>query len=104
MPTVLIVDDNQKVIDMLRRTLIYEGYEVLVAMDGPQALLQAQSHRPDVIAPAIMLAVHPSLPVPHSLRRSRYAAAYQSLFDYRPQSVLLASAPFSLEAPPTVPS
>lgn len=31
MPTVLIVDDNQKVIDMLRRTLIYEGYEVLVA-------------------------------------------------------------------------
>ncbi len=49
MPTILIVDDNQKVIDMLRRTLIYEGYEVLIAMDGQQALTQAQTHRPDVI-------------------------------------------------------
>ncbi|MFN8372919.1 MAG: response regulator transcription factor [Anaerolineae bacterium] len=49
MPTILIVDDNQKVIDMLRRTLIYEGYEVLVAMDGQQALTQAQTHRPDLM-------------------------------------------------------
>lgn len=49
MPTILIVDDNQKVIDMLRRTLIYEGYDVLVAMDGQQALAQAQKHRPDLI-------------------------------------------------------
>jgi two-component system, OmpR family, response regulator MprA len=49
MPTILIVDDNQKVIDMLRRTLIYEGYEVLVAMDGQQALSQAQTYRPDVM-------------------------------------------------------
>jgi two-component system response regulator MprA len=49
MSSILIVDDNQKVIDMLRRTLLYEGYEVLVAMDGQQALSQAQTHRPDVI-------------------------------------------------------
>jgi two-component system response regulator MprA len=49
MPTILIVDDNQKVIDMLRRTLIYEGYEVLIAMDGQQALSQAHAHRPDVM-------------------------------------------------------
>lgn len=49
MSSILIVDDNQKVIDMLRRTLSYEGYEVLVAMDGQQALNQAQAHRPDVI-------------------------------------------------------
>ncbi len=49
MSSVLIVDDNQKVIDMLRRTLSYEGYEVLIAMDGQQALTQAQTHRPDVI-------------------------------------------------------
>ncbi len=49
MPTILIVDDNQKVIDMLRRTLLYEGYDVLVAMDGEQALSQAQQHQPDVI-------------------------------------------------------
>jgi two-component system, OmpR family, response regulator MprA len=49
MTTILIVDDNQKVIDMLRRTLIYEGYDVLIAMDGQQALAQAQTHRPDLM-------------------------------------------------------
>ena len=49
MPTVLIVDDNQKMIDMLRRTLVYEGYDVLTALDGQQALTLAQAHRPDVI-------------------------------------------------------
>ncbi len=49
MPTVLIVDDNQKMIDMLRRTLVYEGYDVLTAFDGQQALTLAQAHRPDVI-------------------------------------------------------
>lgn len=49
MPTVLIADDNQKVVDMLRRTLIYEGYEVVTALDGQEALAQAQAHRPDVI-------------------------------------------------------
>jgi two-component system response regulator MprA len=34
---------------MLRRTLIYEGYEVVTALDGQEALAQAQAHRPDVI-------------------------------------------------------
>ncbi len=49
MATILIADDNQKVIDMLRRTLIYEGYDVLVAMNGQQALTLAQSQRPNLM-------------------------------------------------------
>ena len=31
MPTVLIVDDDRKITDMLRRTLAYEGYDVVTA-------------------------------------------------------------------------
>lgn len=49
MPTILIVDDNEKVTNMLRRTLIYEGYEVLVASNGQQALSLSHQHRPDLI-------------------------------------------------------
>ena len=49
MATVLIVDDDRKIIDMLRRTLAYEGYHVITATDGHQALLQAQTQRPDVV-------------------------------------------------------
>lgn len=49
MATVLIVDDDRKIIDMLRRTLAYEGYHVITATDGHQALVQAQTQRPDVV-------------------------------------------------------
>jgi len=49
MVSVLIADDDRKIIDMLRRTLAYEGYQVVTAADGPEALAQARAHRPDLI-------------------------------------------------------
>ncbi|WP_025745648.1 response regulator transcription factor [Kallotenue papyrolyticum] len=49
MATVLIVDDDRKIIDMLRRTLAYEGYHVITALDGHDAIAQARAHRPDVV-------------------------------------------------------
>ena len=49
MATILVVDDDRKITDMLRRTLVYEGYEVLTAWDGPAALEVAQSHWPDLV-------------------------------------------------------
>ena len=49
MTTVLIADDDPKIVDMLRRTLTYEGYKVVTAADGYETLVQAQSARPDVI-------------------------------------------------------
>src|ERR671933_153571 len=49
MATVLIADDDRKIIDMLRRTLAYEGYHVVTAADGREALAQAQAHRPDIV-------------------------------------------------------
>ena len=44
MTTVLIADDDRKIIDMLRRTLAYEGYHVVTAADGSEALAKAQAH------------------------------------------------------------
>ncbi len=49
MPTILIVDDDARLLNMLRRTLAYEGFEVVTAPDGNAALAQVQAHRPDVI-------------------------------------------------------
>jgi two-component system, OmpR family, response regulator MprA len=49
MAIVLIVDDDQKVLDMLRRTLTYDGYEVVTAVDGQMALQVAQEQRPDLV-------------------------------------------------------
>jgi two-component system response regulator MprA len=47
--TILVVDDDRKITDMLRRTLIYEGYRVVTAADGEEALIKAQGQRPDLV-------------------------------------------------------
>jgi two-component system response regulator MprA len=47
--TILIVDDDRKITDMLRRTLIYEGYRVATAADGNEALGKAQAEQPDLV-------------------------------------------------------
>jgi two-component system response regulator MprA len=49
MPQILVVDDDRKLLDMLRRTLAYEGYEVITATNGREALDQVLEHYPDVI-------------------------------------------------------
>ena len=49
MTTVLIVDDDQKLLKMLRRTLVYEGFDVVTAASGHEALTQVETRRPDVI-------------------------------------------------------
>ena len=49
MPTVLIVDDDPKLLKMLQRTLIYENLDVLTATNGLEALPLVQSHKPDLI-------------------------------------------------------
>ncbi len=49
MATVLIVDDDPKLLKMLGRTLTYEGFRVLSATDGHEALAEIQAHRPDVV-------------------------------------------------------
>lgn len=49
MTTVLVVDDDRKLLDMLRRTLAYEGFQVMTAANGREALEQAQARRPDLI-------------------------------------------------------
>ncbi len=49
MATVLVVDDDQKLLNMLRRTLAFEGFQVLTAADGNAALAQVQAQHPDVI-------------------------------------------------------
>src|SRR5512143_2978139 len=49
MPTVLIVDDDPKLLKMLERTLVYEGFQVATARDGNAALAEVQARRPDVM-------------------------------------------------------
>jgi len=49
MARVLVVDDDQRLLRMLRRTLAYEGFEVTTAEDGQEALNSIYQMPPDVI-------------------------------------------------------
>lgn len=49
MATVLIVDDDPKLLKMLQRTLIYENLNVLTATNGLEALPLVSSESPDLI-------------------------------------------------------
>ncbi len=49
MATVLVVDDDRRILDMLRRTLAYEGYRVVTAVDGNEALQKALAEPPDLV-------------------------------------------------------
>ncbi len=53
--TVLIVDDDPTVHDVLRATIAKEGYRLLHAYDGAQALEIARNERPDVITLDVMM-------------------------------------------------
>ena len=49
MPRILLVEDNEMNRDMLSRRLARRGFEVVVAVDGKQALELTKSQSPDLI-------------------------------------------------------
>ncbi len=55
MDTILVVDDEKPIVDILQYNLEKEGYRVVTAYDGDEALQQVESERPDLILLDIML-------------------------------------------------
>jgi len=49
MTKILLVEDNETNRDMLSRRLIRKGYQVVMALDGRQAVEMATSESPDLI-------------------------------------------------------
>ncbi len=52
---ILVVDDDRKIIDLVRLYLERDGYRVLVAYDGLEALELARRKRPDLIVLDLLL-------------------------------------------------
>ena len=53
--TILIVDDEKMILNLLSCNLTKEGYNVLEAKDGLEAINIAQEHKPDLILLDVML-------------------------------------------------
>ena len=49
MALILVADDDPKLLNMVRRTLIYEDFQVVMAANGRETLAQVREKRPDLI-------------------------------------------------------
>lgn len=65
---ILVVDDDPRITDLLRRILAFEGYSVNVASSGDEALRKALERPPDLIVLDIMLPGVDGLEVARRLR------------------------------------
>ncbi len=77
---ILVVDDEQDLVWALRHSLGDEGYEVLTAHDGQQALAVARHHHPDLVVLDIVMPELNGLEVCRRLRRDPSLASVPILF------------------------
>jgi len=68
MVTILVADDDQKLLKMVRRTLIYEGFQVVTAENGREALAKLETEPPDLIVLDWMMPELNGLELLHRLR------------------------------------
>ncbi len=67
-PRVLVVDDDPQVLRLMRVNLELEGYDVVSAPDGEEALEVVTSERPDVVVCDVMMPGVDGLTVLRNLR------------------------------------
>ncbi|MCG8607802.1 response regulator, partial [bacterium] len=70
METILVVEDEEDILELVCFTLEEAGYRVLSANTGTKALELARSHHPDLLILDIMLPGKNGLDVCRTLRQS----------------------------------
>ena len=66
---ILVVEDDRNLLDTLKYNLLQEGYEVVTAVDGAEALEIARKEKPDLIILDVMLPEVSGLEVCRILRK-----------------------------------
>ena len=68
---ILVVDDDQDSVELLSRWLAMEGYEVLTAKDGAEALQRIGADRPDLVLLDLLIPPPDGLAVIRAAKRDR---------------------------------
>jgi DNA-binding response OmpR family regulator len=70
--TVLVVDDEEAIAEAVRARLASEGFRVVVAADGPQAIEKHRAERPDLVVLDLMLPGMDGLEVCQEIQREEW--------------------------------
>jgi two-component system alkaline phosphatase synthesis response regulator PhoP len=70
--TILIVDDEARIVDLARDYLEHAGFAVLTAADGPSALKVARTRKPDLLVLDLGLPGMDGLDVARAIRRDSH--------------------------------
>ena len=73
--TILVVDDERDIVELIRYNLAQAGYRVVTATDGQQALELARRDRPDLVVLDLMLPVMPGTEVARILKQEEKTRA-----------------------------
>ena len=71
-PTVLVVDDEEDLLSLLEYNLEQEGFEVVLARDGVEAIEQTRAHEPDLIILDVMMPKMDGIEVCERLRKDAH--------------------------------
>lgn len=82
---ILVVDDEKKLVDLIKGYLEQEGYSVLTAFDGPSALEKARTANPELVVLDLMLPGLDGLEVCRRLRQ--FSDAYVIMLTARIEEI-----------------
>jgi CheY-like chemotaxis protein len=74
MTRVLVIDDEMAIVDVVRKVLEWNGYEVVAATDGSRGFAAAQRQSPDAIILDLMMPVMDGFAVLEALRANERTA------------------------------
>ncbi len=49
MPKILVIDDDEAIVEIVKETLLENNYEVITASEGGEGLLKVQDEQPDLV-------------------------------------------------------
>lgn len=73
MPTILVVDDEEPVVDLLTDMLHDQGYTVVSAHNGRAALLRVAEEKPDLVISDVMMPFVDGIALSKTLRETHDA-------------------------------
>lgn len=75
-PKILVVDDEEDVLETIRYRLEHEGYEVVAAVNGWEAIGAARLAKPDLVVLDVMLPKENGYRVSRTFREDEAAGVY----------------------------